>query len=182
MPHRTRSHSQEAELKFRLRGAGEQARLRMRLRELGAKRTGMYDEENVRYRTVRGQPVTLRLRIVDGGPRGIVTVKGPARFERGIKIRDETEVVVPDAAAMRELFGLLGHRVAVVYHKHRENWRLDGCDVTLDTLDFGLFSEVEGPAETIEEVARRLGLADRRPLKSSYSELARAKAKEAGAG
>jgi predicted adenylyl cyclase CyaB len=140
----------------------------------------MYDEENVRYRPVRRQPVTLRLRILDGGPRAILTAKGPARYERRIKIREETEVVVSDATAMRELLNLLGHKVAVVYHKHRETWSLDGCEVTLDTLDFGLFSEVEGPADAIERVAAQLGLADRRPLKSSYSELARLHAKEAG--
>lgn len=137
----------------------------------------MYDEENVRYVPVRKQTVTLRLRILDGGPHAILTAKGPAHYERRIKIREETEVVVSDAGAMRELLGMLGHQVAVVYHKHREAWRLDGCDVTLDTLDFGLFSEVEGPVEAIEDVAARLGLADRRPLKSSYSELARAHAK-----
>src|SRR5207302_9711681 len=126
--------SQEAGLKFRLAGAGQQARLRARLRELGAERVGAYDEENVRYRRVRGQPVTLRLRILDGGARAILTVKGPARYERRIKIRDETEVVVDDGEAMRQALSLLGHKVAVVYHKHRESWRLEGCDVTLDTL------------------------------------------------
>jgi len=89
-------------------------------------------------------------------------------------------VVVSDAAATRELLNLLGHKVAVIYRKQRETWSLDGCEVTLDTLDFGLFSEVEGPVDAIEDVAARLGLADRRPLKSSYSELARAHAKQNG--
>ena len=121
--------------------------------------------------------MTLRLRILDGGPKAVLTVKGPARYERRIKIREETEVVISDGAAMREVLSHLGHKIAVVYHKHRESWRLDGCDVTLDTLDFGLFSEVEGPVDRIEQVAERLGLAERRPLKSSYSELARAHAR-----
>lgn len=168
-----RRHSEEAELKFRLRGAAEQARLRERLRHLAGKALDAYDEENVRYRPLRKQTVTLRLRIIDGGPQGIVTVKGPAHFERRIKIRDETELVVSDAAAMREVLEMLGHKVAVVYHKHRETWQLDGCHVTLDTLDFGFFSEVEGPAAEIEDVAAKLGLDSARALKSSYSELAR---------
>jgi len=142
----------------------------------------MYDEENVRYRPVRRQPVTLRLRILDGGPSAILTAKGPARYERRIKIREETEVVVSDADATRELLALLGHKVAVIYHKHRESWALDACEVTLDTLDFGLFSEVEGPVDAIEAVAAQLGLGDRRPLKSSYSELARLHAEETASG
>ena len=179
---RPRKHTQEAELKFRLAGAREQAQLRGRLRGLGAELAGTYDEENVRYRPVRRQPVTLRLRIIDGGPQAILTAKGPARYERRIKIREETEVVVSDAAAMRELLALLGHKVAVVYHKHRESWRLDGCEVTIDTLDFGQFSEVEGPVDQIERVADELGLATHRALKSSYSELARAHAKGLATG
>lgn len=168
-----RNRSQEAELKFRLRGSAEQARLRDRLRRLEATPLGAYDEANVRYRPVRKQTVTLRLRVIDGGPEGVLTVKGRAQFERRIKVREETELVVSDAAAMREVLGLLGHKVAVVYHKHRETWQLDGCHVTLDTLDFGFFSEVEGPVEVIEGVAAKLGLDSARALKSSYSELAR---------
>lgn len=168
-----RRHSQEAELKFRLRGSAEQARLRDRLRRLEARALGAYDEENVRYRPVRKQAVTLRLRVIDGGPEGVITVKGPARYERRIKVRDETELVVSDAAAMREVLELLGHKIAVIYHKHRETWQFQGCHVTLDTLDFGFFSEVEGPVDVIEGVAAKLGLDGARALKSSYSELAR---------
>ena len=175
---RPRSHSEEAELKFRLPGVAAQANLRERLRRLKARSLGAYDEENVRYRPVRKQPVTLRLRILNGGPEAILTVKGPARYERRIKIREETEIAVPDAATMREILGLLGHRVAVVYRKHRETWQLDGCHVTLDTLDFGFFSEVEGPTGVIEEIAAKLGLSARQAVKSSYSELARAHAKD----
>lgn len=174
LQHVERRHSEEAEIKVRVAGAAEHARLRSRLRELGAERLDVYDEENVRYRPVRHQPVTLRLRIVNQGPNGILTVKGPARYERRIKIREETEVTVADAVTTMELLQLLGHKVAVIYHKHRETWRLGECHVTLDTLDFGFFSEIEGPPEAIEVVAKQVGLDTRRALKSSYSALARA--------
>ena len=172
--HRPRAHSDEAELKFRLAGQAQHARLRNRLRELGAKSLGSYDEENIRFRPHRRQPVSLRLRVLDGGPGGILTTKAPARFERRIKIREETEVAVADAETTRELLVMLGHKMAFTYHKHRETWRLDGADVTLDTLDFGAFCEVEGPVDVIEGVARALGLEPKRALKSSYSALARA--------
>jgi predicted adenylyl cyclase CyaB len=173
--HRPRAHSDEAELKFRASQA-DHGRLRNRLREVGATLVGAYDEENIRFRPVRGQPVTLRLRILNGGPSAILTVKGRARFNRRIKIREETEVEVADGKIARELLELLGHKVAVTYHKHRETWRLGAIDVTLDTLDFGSFCEVEGPAEQIETFARQLGLNPKRALKSSYSVLAKAHA------
>jgi len=173
--HRPRAHSDEAELKFRTSQA-DHARLRGRLREQGAALVGAYDEENIRFRQVRGQQVTLRLRVVDGGPAGILTVKGRVRFNRRVKIREETEVEVANALIARELLELLGHKVAVTYHKHRETWRSGAIDVTLDTLDFGSFCEVEGPEEEIEAFAKRLGLDPKRALKSSYSDLAKAHA------
>lgn len=173
--HRPRAHSDEAELKFRTSQA-DHARLRNRLRELGADHVGTYDEENIRFRPGRRQTVTLRLRILDGGPSAVLTVKGRARFNRRIKIREETEVAVADGKITRELLELLGHKVAVTYHKHRETWRLGQIDVTLDTLDFGSFCEVEGPVDEIEPLARSLGLDPKRALKSSYSDLAKAHA------
>ena len=154
--------------------------MRSRLRDVGAKQLNAYDEENVRYRPFRKQPITLRLRLFDGGPSAVLTAKGPARYERRIKIREEVEVALADGAAMQEVFGLLGFKVAVVYHKRRETWQLRGCHVTLDTLDFGFFSEIEGPIDALEGVAELLGLAAHRPVKSSYSELARAHARRGG--
>lgn len=147
---------------------------------MGAAELNAYDEENVRYRSFRKQPVTLRLRKFDGGPAAVLTAKGPARYERRIKVRQEVEVAVADGVAMQEMLALLGFKVAVIYHKRRETWQLRDCHVTLDTLDFGFFSEIEGPLESLEEVAALLGLAGQRPVKSSYSELARAHARRGG--
>ncbi len=45
--------------------------------------------------------------------------------------------------------------------------------VTLDTLEYGHFVEVEGPLEVIPDVARQLGLDPARAVKDSYSMLAR---------
>jgi hypothetical protein len=54
--------------------------------------------------------------------------------------------------------------------------------VTLDTLDYGWFVELEGPLEVLPAHARSLGLNPAKALKDSYSVLARkhlAKAKQA---
>jgi len=89
---------------------------------------------------------------------GILTVKGPAHFIRGIKVREETEVGVDDAQAARDLVESLGYTVAFTYHKHRSTWRLNEVDVTLDTLAFGFFTELEGPPDVLEETARTMGV------------------------
>lgn len=169
-----RDRTLESELKFKLAGPADHARLRRRLEELGAQPAGTYDEENIRFfQPTKRAPVSLRLRVLDGRKGGILTVKGPARFIRGIKVREETEVGVDDAKAARDLVESLGYTVAFTYHKHRSTWHLNDVDVTLDTLAFGFFTELEGPPEVLEEMARNIGLNPARAIKLSYSALAR---------
>ena len=173
--HRPRDRSIESELKFRVSGPGEHVRLRKALRKRGAKRQGAYNEENVRFdgpgKSTRR--TTLRLRVLDGGPRGLLTAKGPAHFVGRVKVREETEVAVVDAHATLDLLRELGFRVAFTYEKHRTAWQLDGVVVTLDRLPFGWFVELEGPIDFLPEMARSLGLDPASALRESYSVLAR---------
>ena len=112
--------------------------------------------------------------MLDGGPRGVLTAKGPAKFVDGVKIREETEVEVKDAHATLDLLGELGFRVEFSYKKHRDAWALDGIvTVTLDTLEFGWFVELEGPLDVLPETARSLDFDPAKALKESYSVLAR---------
>jgi len=134
---------------------------------------GAYDEDNLRFRRPGKQPASLRLRLIDGGREAILTTKGPARYLRGIKIREETEVGVTDGHAARDLLESLGYVVAYSYKKHRDSWRLKDVTVALDTLDYGFFVEIEGPQEVLEARAKELGLDIRKVVRSSYSALAR---------
>lgn len=174
--HRPRDRSIESELKFRVSGPGEHTRLRAALRKRGARLQGRYNEENVRFdgpgKSTR--QTTLRLRILDGGPRGLLTAKGPARFVGGVKVREETEVAVSDAHATLDLLEQLGFRVAFTYEKRRTAWLLDGVVVvTLDRLPFGYFVELEGPIAVLPEMARGLDLDPSKAVRDSYSVLAR---------
>jgi predicted adenylyl cyclase CyaB len=170
-----RDRSVECELKFRVAGPADHARLRTALRKLGYKLEGTYDEENFRFvgpgKTTRR--TTLRLRVLDGGPRGVLTAKGEAHFVAGVKVREETEVDVADGHATLDLFAQLGFQVLVIYKKHRSVWKQGGVNVTLDRLDFGHFVEVEGPLEQIPGAARSLGLVPAKAVKDSYSIMAR---------
>lgn len=170
-----RDRTIESELKFRVSGRGDHAKLRSQLVKRGAHRTGRYKEENFRFngpgKSTRN--TTLRLRVFDGGPRGVLTAKGPAKFDGGVKIREETEVDVTDAHATLDLLQQLGFRVGWTYPKRRTVYMLDGVAVTLDVLDFGWFVELEGPAEVLPEMARSLGLDLARALRDSYSVMAR---------
>ena len=157
-------------------GPREHARLRALLRKRGARREGKYDEENFRFHGPgkSTRRTTLRLRVFDGGPRGVLTAKGPAKFVGGVKVREETEVEVKDAHATLDLLAELGFQVEFTYKKHRDMWTLDGVvTVTLDTLEFGWFVELEGPLEILPEKSRSLDLNPSSAVKDSYSVLAR---------
>ena len=145
------------------------------LRERGARHTGRYREENYRFngpgKSTRN--TTLRLRVLNGGPQGVLTAKGPAKFNLGVKTREETEIEVRDTHAALDMLQQLGFRVGWIYPKRRSVWMLDGVTVTLDVLEFGWFVELEGPADVLPEMARSLGLNAARALRDSYSVMAR---------
>jgi adenylate cyclase, class 2 len=170
-----RDRTIESELKFRVAGPRDHDKLRAVLRQRGAKLTERYKEDNYRF-TGPGKSTrntTLRLRVFNGGPRGVLTAKGPAKFDAGVKIREETEIDVTDVHATLDILQQLGFRVGWTYPKRRSLWMLDGVAITLDVLDFGWFVELEGPAEVLPEMARSVGLDPTNALKDSYSVMAR---------
>jgi adenylate cyclase class 2 len=170
-----RDRTIESELKFRLTGPNDHAKLRALLRQRGAHRSASYREENYRFagpgKSTRH--TTLRLRVLNGGPQGVLTAKGPARFDGGVKTREETEIEVKDVHATLDMLDQLGFRVGWTYPKRRSLWMLDGVAVTLDVLDFGWFVELEGPATALPEMAMSFGLDPAHALKDSYSVMAR---------
>ena len=170
-----RDRTIESELKFRVAGQADHLKLRNALRQRGAKLVGQYKEENFRFngpgKSTRN--TTLRLRVLNGGPRGVLTAKGPAKFDAGVKSREETEIEIGDVHATLDMLEQLGFRVGWTYPKRRSMWMLDGVAVTLDTLDFGWFVELEGPATALPEMARSLGLDPINALRDSYSVMAR---------
>jgi adenylate cyclase, class 2 len=170
-----RDRTIESELKFRLTGPRDHAKLRAMLRQRGAHRSASYREENYRFNGPgkSTRRITLRLRVLNGGPHGVLTAKGPARFDGGVKTREETEIEVRDVHATLDMLEQLGFRVGWTYPKRRTLWMLDGVAVTLDVLDFGWFVELEGPASALPAMARSFGLDPSHALKDSYSVMAR---------
>jgi predicted adenylyl cyclase CyaB len=152
----------ETELKYRLSGPDEHARLRARLVERDAVPVGVQTEENMLYSAGPRHPLepgaVLRLRTLDGGPRAIVTFKGPAEFAGGVTTRREVEAAVDDTGDAANLLAALGYTPSLQYRKTRETWRLDDVEVALDTLEFGCFCELEGLGPRIQRLADLLGL------------------------
>ena len=165
----------ETELKFRLDGDEPLARLRGRLVSFGARHLATHREQNHLFDEpdgrLRARGHVLRVRVLDGGPRAVLTVKGPAAFSGAVKTRDEHEVGVDDAAGLVALLGALGYAPTLRYDKTREEWRLGGVVVALDDLAFGTFCELEGPEDEINTLAARLGLDPARAERLGYPAL-----------
>lgn len=111
------------------------------------------------------------LRIRRWGDDSILTVKGPAVIENGLKSRPEEEVRVDDARRLAHLVELLGYVRVFRYEKFRESWRFGDVEVVLDETPLGDFVEVEGEGEAVRRAFDRLGLPAAAVVESSYANL-----------
>lgn len=154
------------------------AKLRAKLvrREIGGK-DGRVHELNILFDTPDGgfarHGQLLRVRVESDGTsnrkaasRAVLTYKGPGepQKEQRFKVREEKEVVVADASAMREILEALGLRGWFRYEKYRTTYALPGSarwaaglQVELDETPIGVYMELEGPAHAIDRAANELG-------------------------
>jgi adenylate cyclase class 2 len=99
-----------------------------------------------------------------------LTYKGPA--ERGrYKIREELEVEVSDGAGFTVILERLGYIPGFRYEKYRTKFRREGEPgiVTVDETPAGVFLELEGPKDWIDETAAKLGFSPADYIILSYA-------------
>ena len=142
------------------------ARIESRLIEMGAKRTGNYEQEDVYLahpnRDFGATDEALRIR-----REGIIslTYKGP-KLDPGTKSREEISVEVSDFGRVLEILERLGFREAGRIRKTRTTYSLRGVTVSLDRVrGLGDFVEAEYEGENLGEgrsavlsILRDLGL------------------------
>jgi adenylate cyclase class 2 len=119
--------------------------------------------------------------------RVLLTFKRPIRvahtrtraFQRGRhKVREEIELEVSDAGRLASILQGLGMRGWFRYEKFRTTFRLPksqrwakGLLIELDETPIGTFAELEGPAEAIDRVAKKLGFSKRDYIVTNYLSL-----------
>lgn len=111
------------------------------------------------------------LRVRRYGDATVVTSKGRARFEAGVKSRVEIECSVADVDSILAILAAAGLGVVRRYQKRRETWEVDGVVVALDDTPIGSFVELEGPVDRLAPLARRLGLDVEHAVHASYLDL-----------
>lgn len=88
-----------------------------------------------------------------------LTYKSPAQQFSSVSSRREIEFVVSDQAAAWQFLEALGFQCVAFYEKYRSAFQFKGCEVSLDEMPFGCFSEIEGKnSRSIRAVANVLDL------------------------
>lgn len=160
----------EVEKKFRLTKRQRDSLLK-RLPEIGAQFEREDFEENTLYDGdgLRDRACVLRLRRVGG--RSTLTFKRRLPGKSAIKQQSEEETTIADPEAMAAILEELGFTPALVYEKRRQTWRLGQTEIAIDVLPFGLFMEIEGRANAIKTVERKLAMKGLRAEHATYPQL-----------
>lgn len=127
----------------------------------------LYDRDGGLHRQ-RGEVLRLRSR----GGNAILTFKGAAASER-YKSREEIEAGIRDQAQFEVILQRIGYRPAFRYEKFRTEFRAEGEPglITLDETPIGLFLELEGPPQWIDQTAQRLGYSVADYITASYMKM-----------
>lgn len=165
------ARTEEVEVKL---PAADLDAIRRRLREHNASLArARHEESNDLYDDAEGRlsraGCALRVRRADGECR--ITFKGPARFEQGVKTREERETTVGEAGEIEAILQRLGLQRRFRYEKRREEWRLFGCAVALDQTPIGDFVEIEGDPGGIRKAVAALDLDFTSAIPYSYARL-----------
>lgn len=165
------TRSEEIEVKL---PCGDLEGVRRRLREAGATLARpAHEESNILFDNAeRGLEKTgcaLRLRRAEG--KAILTYKGPARFESGVKRRDEHETLVSDPGQTEAILAGAGLDRRFRYEKRREEWTLEECSIALDVTPLGSFVEIEGDPPDIRRAVVALDLDFASAIPYSYAKL-----------
>jgi len=130
--------------------------------------------EHILRKSDRG--LRLRRQIAGQNEKIILTYKGKKQKHK-FKKREEIEVEVSDADSAEKIIQAIGFEKIVTVEKERTIWKLNSCEVCLDEVTLlGSFVEIESPdQQKIEEVQKRLGLAQLPHIVKSYSNMVRKK-------
>jgi adenylate cyclase class 2 len=161
----------EHEAKFRLNDCRS---LEERLRTAGRLRTPWHFETNTVYD--RGEELFASGRLLRLRRALVSTLTFKETLNNagaGVKSRLEHETRVDDPAQADLILRGLGYAPRLVYEKFRSVWDVDGGAFFLDILPFGHFAEIEAPAASIPELARRFALDPAAAISASYHALHR---------
>jgi len=147
--------------------------LRGKLRESGFRElTPRTHEMNTLYDTPEQELRKRRelLRIRKYGDDWVLTHKSKGSNGRH-KTREEIETKVADGEKLDAIFRALGYAPSFRYEKFRAEWSDGRGHVVVDETPIGNLAEIEGDAEWIDEVARKIGVQESDYITLNYASL-----------
>jgi len=166
------SSSHEIEIKFRITDLNS---LVDRLRELGLEQVTPRTHEMNTLFDLPGRPLRARgdlLRLRKYGESWVLTHKARSKKKDGPhKTRVETETRVEDGEKMEAILRALQFEPSFRYEKFRAEWKGKEGHVVIDETPIGNFAEIEGPAEWIDSIASKLGVAHSDYITETYAGL-----------
>ena len=147
--------------------------VRERIIALGASSGGRFFESNLRFDNQQGglfrSGSLLRLR--QDRQTTLTHKSRPCVEDTQFKVHRELEVVVSDCNTMKLILEALGFFQVQVYEKWRETFKIGETLLCLDELPFGVFLEIEGTRNSIQQLASDLGLAWEERILDNYLHL-----------
>ncbi len=110
------------------------------------------------------------LRVRSEGGKSILTFKGPVQ-PGAMKVREEHETVAADGDALIAILYELGMRVWFRYEKFREEFSAEDVVIAVDETPVGVYVEIEGGEDRINETATALGKTSDDYITDSYRTL-----------
>lgn len=162
----------EIEKKYRLTPRQRQEIL-ARLPEIGARLERTDFEVNTLYAGDSIDPHSAVLRLRRIGSQAILTFKERLSGSSPIKHQLEDETTVDDPDAMDAILESLGFNPSLIYEKRREIWHLGETEIVLDELPFGLFMEIEGEENSINDIEKKLAIKRLKAEVDTYPNLTR---------
>ena len=128
----------------------------------------VYDKPD---QALRNTQCLLRLRQLKGSA-AKVTFKGPPLPTKH-KTREEIETGLADASAFGLILERLGYQPMFRYEKYRTELQQPGRagTATVDETPAGVYLELEGPPDWIDQTAHALGYHESQYINSSYGRL-----------
>jgi adenylate cyclase class 2 len=110
----------------------------------------------------------LRVRSENG--KSLLTFKGPVQPST-MKLREEHETVVADGEVLVTILNELGWHVWFRYEKYREEFAAADVVIAIDETPIGVFVEIEGSEDHIQDAVASLGRGPDDYVTASYRSL-----------
>lgn len=161
----------EIEVKFEIENIEA---VKHKIESIGARYEGLYPQLDIWFDTreeiLKRKGCGLRLRLQ--GEEATLTLKEKLVVGKLVREAEEHEVGVDDFDKTKEILEKLGFQEKLSYQKEREEWVIENVSIILDRVEnLGVFLELEGAKEDIEEVIKKLGLEKAQRITEHYGQI-----------